>query len=203
MTDLCPVSGPFDPRRDRLDLPMLRASATGTGLAALSVPGSPHPGRGIGDEDTAPSVEVGAVTFWTESRVSRLIELVNEGRSRREIAKELGTTRNSVIGKCNRLALPDLRKYAPKSGVVRKVWLERLVRTSDELIREADRHIRAREWLSRSFDRRCEHVKDGTRCVYTRQPGRIWCAKHIYERTPRTRAGWTGLSGASGTSSIV
>ncbi|NTS31297.1 hypothetical protein HQ945_08515 [Phyllobacterium sp. BT25] len=40
---------------------------------------------------------------WTEERVTLLRELLHEGKSGSMIARELGTSRNSVIGKVHRL----------------------------------------------------------------------------------------------------
>lgn len=40
---------------------------------------------------------------WTEERIARLRELLYEGKSGSRIAQELGTSRNSVIGKVHRL----------------------------------------------------------------------------------------------------
>lgn len=40
---------------------------------------------------------------WTEEDVLALVSMYNDGRSAGEIAKAIGTTRNAVIGKTNRL----------------------------------------------------------------------------------------------------
>lgn len=45
------------------------------------------------------------VVFWTEERVSELRRLFSEGLLARDIAAEIGTTKNSVLGKLHRLGL--------------------------------------------------------------------------------------------------
>lgn len=42
---------------------------------------------------------------WTEDDVEQLVRLVSDGRSARQIAAELGYSRNAVIGKCGRMGL--------------------------------------------------------------------------------------------------
>lgn len=49
---------------------------------------------------------------WTEVRVAALRQLWADGHSAREIADELGTTRNGILGKAFRLALAR-RKSGP------------------------------------------------------------------------------------------
>jgi GcrA cell cycle regulator len=50
--------------------------------------------------------------FWTETRIKLLRAMWSEGElSASEIARELGCTRNAVIGKANRLGL-EWRDYA-------------------------------------------------------------------------------------------
>lgn len=45
-------------------------------------------------------------TAWSQKQTDHLIALCKEGKlSAREIAKEMGLTRNSVIGKCRRMGL--------------------------------------------------------------------------------------------------
>jgi GcrA cell cycle regulator len=43
------------------------------------------------------------LTFWTRERVEQLHRLASEGKSGSQIAHELGTTRNAVIGKASRI----------------------------------------------------------------------------------------------------
>ena len=71
-----------------------------------------------------------AVDFWTDERVEHLKTLVAEGHSCSVIGAILGTTRNAVIGKANRLGLPrpatrqgknalsrlQIRRHAKKDG---------------------------------------------------------------------------------------
>jgi hypothetical protein len=42
---------------------------------------------------------------WPEAKVERLRALVKAGKSAREIAKELATTKNAVLGKLDRLGI--------------------------------------------------------------------------------------------------
>jgi hypothetical protein len=49
-----------------------------------------------------PRVPLEANPFWRE-RDAKLIEMVKAGNLRRHIAEELGTTKNAVIGRWNRL----------------------------------------------------------------------------------------------------
>ncbi len=73
-------------------------------------------------------------TTWTDAVISNLRRLWNEGHSTAEIGRRLGVTKNAVVGKVHRLALPNrpspirrgqqtARKYAPRPEVVRSVPL--------------------------------------------------------------------------------
>jgi GcrA cell cycle regulator len=44
---------------------------------------------------------------WTEDKIKQLKKLWNKGRSTIEIAKELGISKNSVVGKAHRLELAN------------------------------------------------------------------------------------------------
>ena len=55
--------------------------------------------------------------IWTSSNVDRLIELSNTKLSSTKIAIELGTTKNAVIGKLNRIKIKN--GYVPKPMQVR------------------------------------------------------------------------------------
>ena len=50
---------------------------------------------------------------WTGEAVEVLQAMWAEGRSARDIAERLGTTRNAVIGKANRLGLSHMSKPRP------------------------------------------------------------------------------------------
>lgn len=54
-------------------------------------------------------------TDWTDERVARLRELYAKGSSYQEIADDLGTTRNAVGGKVDRLGLSGQRKDKRRS----------------------------------------------------------------------------------------
>ena len=53
---------------------------------------------------------------WTNERIEILKELWNEGLTTSQIAKELGTTKNAVIGKTHRLNL--VKRESPIKGAV-------------------------------------------------------------------------------------
>jgi hypothetical protein len=53
------------------------------------------------------------INFWTSEKAALLRELHAQGLSSSQMAKELGATRNMVVGKCKRLALPLKRYRAP------------------------------------------------------------------------------------------
>ena len=55
--------------------------------------------------------------IWTSNNVDRLIELSNTKLSSTKIAIELGTTKNAVIGKLNRIKIKN--GYVPKPMQVR------------------------------------------------------------------------------------
>ena len=57
---------------------------------------------------------------WTESKTEQLKELWEQGSIATEIAKELGTSRCSVLGKANRLNLVA-RKQGALRGVKRSI----------------------------------------------------------------------------------
>lgn len=54
--------------------------------------------------------------FWTEARVSQLVKLREKGLSAGRIAEEMGASRNAVIGKLARLAIPSPRVCGNFSG---------------------------------------------------------------------------------------
>ena len=56
---------------------------------------------------------------WSEERVSQLRELVKQGLSAGQIARELGLSRNAVIGKLSRLGLRLAGRKAEPSKTVR------------------------------------------------------------------------------------
>jgi hypothetical protein len=63
------------------------------------------------------------MNFWTEERLNRLIQLTSLRRyTTREIAAKLGTTRNAVIGKCDREGIELLDQSSALSIANQKVW---------------------------------------------------------------------------------
>jgi len=61
-----------------------------------------------------------ATTNWNEDRTSRLERLYREGLSFREIAADIGVTRNAVIGKVHRMQLPTRDVILKTKPVVRR-----------------------------------------------------------------------------------
>lgn len=57
---------------------------------------------------------------WTDEEVGQLRNFWEEGLTASQIAKQMGCTRSSVIGKAHRLDLPA-RKLAPKRHPVEKI----------------------------------------------------------------------------------
>jgi GcrA cell cycle regulator len=53
------------------------------------------------------------VTTWTQERIALLKDRINAGFSCGQIARELGVSRNAVIGKANRLGLSRFRSAIP------------------------------------------------------------------------------------------
>ena len=62
---------------------------------------------------------------WTEDKIKQLKKLWAKGRSTIEIAKELGISKNSVVGKVHRLDLTNrpspIKKKSDKVRVVKQV----------------------------------------------------------------------------------
>ncbi|MGY3278169.1 GcrA family cell cycle regulator [Bradyrhizobium sp. S3.7.6] len=67
----------------------------------------------------------GINTFWTSDRVVILRRLHADGLSASEIGKQLGCTRNAVIGKFNRLKLTGTRPASVRRHNCRKAALRR------------------------------------------------------------------------------
>ena len=64
--------------------------------------------------------------IWTPDNQSRLAELAAKGLSSSEIAKRMGTTRGSIIGRCHRTDVPLLQNHrqAPKKMHVTRTCKE-------------------------------------------------------------------------------
>jgi GcrA cell cycle regulator len=54
------------------------------------------------------------MTQWPEWRVVRLRELIGAGLSASEVGRELGVSKNSVIGKAERIGLKLMRHHPPR-----------------------------------------------------------------------------------------
>jgi hypothetical protein len=69
-------------------------------------------------------------TVWTAERVQRLEELWRAGHSAALVARELGITRGAVIGKVNRLDLPE---RVTSTSATASIWPPERVRRLEEL----------------------------------------------------------------------
>lgn len=74
-----------------------------------------------------------ANSIWTDENVEILIKMWNEDVVTRVIAETLGTTRNAVIGKADRLCLPrrermDFCVAPPSPSLLRKIGKPKLNR---------------------------------------------------------------------------
>lgn len=145
-----------------------------------------------------PPLELGeAGDPWTAADIATLKALRSCGVSFRKIAERLGRTRNAIIGKANRLKLPQLRAVPPRPTAVHpqsisaararstarsagKVWPE--PEPSPEPLRDLNAGTIARV----SFDDlECHHCRwpvDTTQgvgyCGLDAVPGMSWCDEH-------------------------
>jgi len=72
-----------------------------------------------------PGIPGAGTTFWTDERLALLRELQAKKWSGSRIAAELGVTRNTVMGKLNRLGFKCESMYQPPRGEGRKREQER------------------------------------------------------------------------------
>ena len=70
---------------------------------------------------------------WTDEMVEGLRQMWDEGLTANEIAKRLGVSKNSIVGKVHRLCLK-----ARPSPIKRKDVVEETVRVGDVILRLAD-----------------------------------------------------------------
>ena len=107
--------------------------------------------------------------MWSKEQIDILTRLWSRGEPARIIALQLGTTRNAVIGKANRLELP---KHPSR------------VEENEETIYEENNNV---EELYQP--KICSHSS----CSMTAQPGREYCAFHcrliIEEQKKQKQAG--------------
>jgi hypothetical protein len=72
-------------------------------------------------------------SFWTKARARRLKSLWVQKKSTRDIAEELGCSKNAVIGKAKRLGFPDVplaeRRRRNSEAMVR-AWSDPKIRAS-------------------------------------------------------------------------
>jgi GcrA cell cycle regulator len=69
---------------------------------------------------------IGAHATWTTERVALLKSRIEEGLSCGQIAREIGVSRNAVIGKANRLGLSRFRSVP--SGKGERPWARNIAR---------------------------------------------------------------------------
>lgn len=116
--------------------------------------------------------------FWTTSKVSQLLELVQSGLTKRVIAETMETSRNAVIGKLFRLGLR--MPPAPKIRATDKPSAS----TPEKLTKPADlRPDQCRFPIG-------DPNKPGFGfCGIPRSPGKVYCAHHWavthYSRAPK------------------
>ena len=107
--------------------------------------------------------------MWSNEQIIVLKKLWSRGESARIIALQLGTTRNAVIGKANRLKLP---KHPSR------------IEENEDIIYEEN--INVEELYQPKI---CSH----STCKMTAQPGREYCAFHcrliIEEQKKEKKAG--------------
>mgnify|MGYP001274816412 CR=1 FL=1 len=92
--------------------------------------------------------------MWNEEQISILTKLWHRGEPARIIALQLGTTRNAVIGKANRLGLPSHPSRADENSDQQEY--------EDNNVEE----LYTPKICSQTF------------CTMTAQPGRDYCAFH-------------------------
>lgn len=144
---------------------------------------------------------------WDEARIAILTEMIAGKFTAAVIAERLGTTRNAVLGKSNRLGIvapdrpkrpPYVRKVKPDCRVYRRV-------THNAKKMQA---VATAEFVMRCVEIEClVPFSDVTGCRYTdgdgpflfcdgpRQAGSSYCTPHFFlcreESRPRRDAMWT------------
>lgn len=68
------------------------------------------------------------MTIWTEERITEISRLWNEGLTTAEIGKNLGVSKNAVIGKAHRLGLP------PRPSPIKRVASPRVPRPTPKTV---------------------------------------------------------------------
>lgn len=73
------------------------------------------------------------MTFWNADAIRKLRAMIDEGKSSRAIAQEIGApSRNSVIGKADRLGLHFHSQFEPtvwtaeRDAILRKMWADNI-----------------------------------------------------------------------------
>lgn len=97
------------------------------------------------------------VSFWTDLNISRLKILWADGYSATVVAQELGCTRNAVVGKIDRLNLPNpaIKQAVARSGLYARQLSPQTLesrRLSQIRRRERDRAKRREQHLKRQRD---------------------------------------------------
>lgn len=118
---------------------------------------------------------------WSTTEVAVLIRLKMEGWTGAEIARELGRTRNSIIGKLNRMGVTEISLQEDR---------ERLAAANAQMI-----PFPVIPKPPEIVAGKCPHVAQW-------QPRRTKCASCIRQGLPKHERKWTGLGG-TGMSSIA
>jgi hypothetical protein len=130
------------------------------------------------------------VTDWSAEDVEKLARLRGEGRSAIEISREIGKTRDAILGKARRLGLPLAPGVEPrwnpntpkhKNGKNRK----RRRRPKPKLTLQHQPLYAGPVPLLDRKDDQCPDILDvrapnglAMVCARTRAPKSVWCAQH-------------------------
>jgi GcrA cell cycle regulator len=135
---------------------------------------------------------------WTYEQISELTRLWGEGHSASEIGRQMGLTRNQIIGKAHRLDLekrpsPIKRRDYVRLSVEelnrrrRDRYLRRMARESGVVVtlKPKAKRVATMEWSSRplSATQTCQHIEgdpkmDPTKCGKPAVEAKPYCADH-------------------------
>lgn len=114
--------------------------------------------------------------YWGQKELNRLIEMAAAGSTYAEMADEIGTTRNAVAGKINRLKI----KHAKRRPVIAKPIITPRVKA----IKETKKQVLIKTLIKAptstlDFDK-CAFPVDGGWCGDTLHGHSSYCEKHHY-----------------------
>lgn len=120
-------------------------------------------------------------TWWTEQRVKRLTELRARGWSSQQIAADLGTGRNAVVGKISRLRLPLPAKPAPVKPAPKPR------EPKPEMTGDPVPFLDTGPWHCRALFEQKGPAGELMCCGMQVEPGRSYCAPHcdLYYHLPQ------------------